>query len=276
MASKEGNRSMRSAAGGSSIAAPARPSPTDAAADASGQLQSLMAKTKVPAYVKQMVELLMATRQEMQEVIKRNMELLEEVRLLREENISLKAQLANVEVSKPTSAVGTSELRPSPDFGKVDYEIDRSIVLSHVPESSSSKSSERLTYDFAYVVGLLDFLGIECTPTSVYRMGRIEQNKPRLIKVVLPASKFQRIAVRRAPRLRFSSAHKGVYLRPSLTWEERMRRREQRKATGEVGDGSSMRATQARDGWSSPLSHSSPPASRFTSTPVNSGPTGNC
>lgn len=71
-------------------------------------------------------------------------------------------------------------------------------------------------------------------------MGRLDQNKPRLINVVLPANKLQGLAVIRALLLRFSPAHEdGVYLRTSQTWEKRMRRREQHKVTRELGDGSS-------------------------------------
>lgn len=132
-----------------------------------------------------------------------------------------------------------------------------------------------LRQDCHYVSDLLDCLAVECTPVSVYRMGRREQDRPRIIKVVLPASKFQRL--RRAPRLRFSPSHKGVYLRPSLTWEERMHRREQRHvASGELGDNSAMRETQAREACPSPTLSTTPVASRVVSTPFNSAPTGNC
>lgn len=63
-------------------------------------------------------------------------------------------------------------------------------------------------------------------------MGIPGQGRPRLVKVVLPASRFQREAVRRAPRLRFFPPQKGIYLRPSLTKEERDRWREARLTKG--------------------------------------------
>ncbi|KIH68965.1 hypothetical protein ANCDUO_00700 [Ancylostoma duodenale] len=89
-------------------------------------------------------------------------------------------------------------------------------------------AAERLAHDFTCVTQLLDYLDVECKPTAVYRMGKMTTNYPRLIKVVLPASKFQKQAIKRAPRLRFFSPQRGIYLRASLTWEERQRRREER------------------------------------------------
>lgn len=228
----------------------------------------------MPAYVKQVVELMIETRMEMKSLSKRNEELLEELRSLKEENTSLKERLASFENSRADAP--RSEIRSNAALAKEDLDIERSIVLSHVPESTSSKPYDRVSNDYTYVAELLDYLNVEYNPVSVYRMGRLDQNRPRLIKVVLPSSRFQRQATKRAPRLRFYSGHKGVYLRPSLTLEERMRGREQRKSSGGVGDESSMRITQVRNG-----SQSSPPtanitARRTTPSPCNSNPTGNC
>lgn len=75
------------------------------------------------------------------------------------------------------------------------------------------------------------FLNVECTPTAVYRMRRVQPQKNRLIKVILPPSRFQQDVVSRAPRLLFYS-HKGVYLPPppSLTKEKWDRKRMERLA----------------------------------------------
>lgn len=155
---------------------------------------------------------------------------------------------------------------------EVDYDLHRSIVVSHVPESPSTKSSDRVSHDLAYVEELLSYLNVECAPVSVYRMGRLAQDRPRLIKVVLPSGQFQRLAIRRAPRLRFSPAHKVIYIRPSLTREERMRRREQRKCSGGLETESSARPTRVRDDCHSP----GPSANTIaTSSPCNSSPAGN-
>lgn len=277
MASDAAHRLMDSPARGSSIAERTRSATAGGAADPVGLLRSVMARGKAPAYVKQVVELLLETKAEVAELSRRNVELMEELRLLREENALLKNKLATLETSS-----GATATRPRSDseFGcapvREDAELRRSIVLLHVPESSSSVASERVAHDHAYVVELLNFLNVECSPVSVYRMGRFAQNKPRLIKVVLPASKFQRLAVRRAPRLRFSTTQKGVYLRPSLTWEERVRRRELRATSGGLGNESSIQATQPREDCQSPAPSTNLPANRATSTPCNSSPTGNC
>lgn len=150
---------------------------------------------------------------------------------------------------------------------KVDLDLDRSVVISHVP--SSSNSSERLSHDFAYVVELLSYLNVGCTPISVFRMDRHAQDRPRLIKVVLPSAKFQKLATRRALRLRFSLIHKGIYLRP-LICEERARRREQRQSGGGLANDGSSRATGAREGCRS----RTPTMSVATATPSSSPPTG--
>ncbi|KIH59384.1 hypothetical protein ANCDUO_10385 [Ancylostoma duodenale] len=60
-------------------------------------------------------------------------------------------------------------------------------------------------------------------------MGRVNSSRGLIVKVVLPTTKFQQLAVKRAPRLR-SFPHKGVNLRPSLTKQERDRMRDARLA----------------------------------------------
>ncbi|VDP23416.1 unnamed protein product [Heligmosomoides polygyrus] len=79
------------------------------------------------------------------------------------------------------------------------------------------------------VCNILDFLNVDCSPVTVYRLGKkILPNRP--LKVVLPARVFQRAAVSRSCRLRFFSEHR-VFLRESLSQEELKRRREERNAT---------------------------------------------
>lgn len=272
MAKNLTNTSSNSPGCRSSITAETKSSSTVTTSDAIGQLQSLMGRGKVPTYVKQVMELLIETREEMKEISRRNSELLKEVHLLREENRSLREKLANFE--RQSSAAVTDQLRSqsAPVLSTDDHERERSIVLLHVPESASSVPSERLAHDFAKVVELLNCLNIECTPLSVYRMGRPVQDRPRLIKVVLPCSRFQRLALRRAHRLRFSPTLRGTFVRPSLTWEERMRRREQRLSRGGLGNDTSLRATQARDGFRSPVPSANETVS---STPHNRIPSEN-
>ncbi|KAK6015124.1 hypothetical protein OSTOST_19455 [Ostertagia ostertagi] len=66
-----------------------------------------------------------------------------------------------------------------------------------------------------------------CSPLSIHRLGYASARSPRLLKVVLPASKFQVQLLQSAPRLRFFPI-KGVFVRPSLTREERVKLRQSR------------------------------------------------
>ncbi|EYB95150.1 hypothetical protein Y032_0163g3485 [Ancylostoma ceylanicum] len=217
------------------------------------QLLSLAGNGKVPIYMKLVIELLLETRNEMKIANQRNAELIEEIHLLREENSALKQRNASLESTKSDVKKVFANASPSP--GNDEQELSRSIVLSHVPESTDHTAAERLAHDFACVNQLLDFLDVECRPTAVYRMGKITQNYPRLIKVVLPASKFQKQAIKRAPRLRFFSPQRGIYLRASLTWEERQRRREERLKRREPAINESVRVFQTGG-----LSKSPPPS----------------
>lgn len=134
MAKNTGSQSMNGSAPGSSVAGRTRSSTVDNL-DAIEQLQSLTAKGKVPAYMKQIIELLMETRKEVRDLSQRNADLLEELRLLRQENVSLKEKLASFERARAT-VTNPSHLTQPDVSVKVDLDLDRSIVLSHVPESS--------------------------------------------------------------------------------------------------------------------------------------------
>ncbi|KAK6030842.1 hypothetical protein OSTOST_03015 [Ostertagia ostertagi] len=108
-----------------------------------------------------------------------------------------------------------------------ELEGQRSIVISGIPECKSTSVRERKSYDYYHVCNIIDFLGIECNAVTLYRLGKPSQGKNRLIKIMF-SRVFQRIALRRAARLRFYSL-KGIFLRESLTKKQRERRCEQRK-----------------------------------------------
>lgn len=231
------------------------------------RLQGLLGRGKVPNYVKVLVDILLETRAEIKELSRRNADLMEEVRLLREENLALKQN---------TSSVSKSVVDPSPNGSpnavlsmEPDIERKRSIVLSNIPESSAQSPSERVGHDIACVNQILDFLNIECNPMTVYRMGKLDARRPRLMKVVLPASRFQMEAVRRAPRLRFSPSHRGVYLRPSLTKEERERRRGERLSSRRLGTDDTAANIPSQSVLQSPTPTQG-------TTPSSSSPSGNC
>ncbi|KAK6032113.1 endonuclease/exonuclease/phosphatase family protein [Ostertagia ostertagi] len=121
---------------------------------------------------------------------------------------------------------------------KVDPDIARSIVVSGVPESQSPNSVDRAHHDIQCI-----YSRIECIPSMVFRMGIKNSSRPRLLKVVLPSSRFQIETIKRAPRLRFFS-QRGVYIRPSLTKEERERRREARQKNSDRNNNTAVETTQ--------------------------------
>lgn len=159
--------------------------------------------------------------------------------------------------------VAASQTHVPVDKSIVSYhEIERrrSIVIGNIPEVASSNFRERLNYDYHSVCNVLDFLGVECNPLTVYRLGRPLRGKNRLIKVVLPSAVFQRMAVRRAPRLRHF-VNGRVFLRESLP-PEVLRRGGVRGSTGgsnsasagvvSPSDAPPQATTAARDSWASP------------------------
>uniref|UniRef100_A0A7I4YG34 Transposase_22 domain-containing protein n=1 Tax=Haemonchus contortus TaxID=6289 RepID=A0A7I4YG34_HAECO len=167
-----------------------------------------------------------------------------ELQSLRLENIELRQELDCVRKlvpreSSPVTSVDTvsqdrgrtasGSVPASTEAGLPYQEVERlrSVVISGVPEEKNQSTRRRLSYDYASVCNILDFLGIECNPMCVYRLGRPQIGKDRLLKVVLPSRVFQRLAVERASRLRYFTG-KGIYLRESLTPEQRRRRREER------------------------------------------------
>ena len=102
-----------------------------------------------------------------------------------------------------------------------EKERERSIVVTGLAESPSGDSVERADHDIRAIRSLLTQLKIETVPCSVYRMGSNKDNRPRLIKVVLPARRFVYDALRLTHTLHTSDNFKGVYVRKSLTQAQR-------------------------------------------------------
>lgn len=205
-----------------------------------GPLDQLLDNHDMPPYMRFVVEVLVETRRELVEIHKRNDAMMEENRKLREENSLLKIKIdqlllrsanndniENVDSSGCIAAVVSTPVAQSIDSAKEDPDLKRSIIVSGIPESRSNSAYERMNHDYNCVNTLLDFLGIECFPKTVYRMGRPDTRRPRILKVILPTSRFQRETLRRKSQLRFFT-HKGVFIRPSLTKEVRERRRNER------------------------------------------------
>lgn len=138
-----------------------------------------------------------------------------------------------------------------------EKERQRSLVLIGLPESEEAKPSKRAKEDLMAVEDVLDELGVEGTPVSVYRMGRpgMERKGPRLLKVVMGASVFQRIALaqwkKNRARMREEVRWSRLLIRPSLSPEQLKLDKEERERrwmqkSGGGGDRGAEHVTQRK------------------------------
>lgn len=150
---------------------------------------------------------------------------------LREENLILRQKLGiapDVPLASAEPIIDHPVNSVRSDFIDCqESERRRSLVIAGVPELRECSIRRKLFYDNNSVLNILEFLNVDCLPVAVYRLGRPIRDRDRLLKVVLPSSYFQRLAISRASRLRFFPG-RGVYLRESRTDAERKRLREER------------------------------------------------
>lgn len=105
----------------------------------------------------------------------------------------------------------------------------RSLVIAGLPQSAESvKPSLRQKELEEKVEGILDVLKVECRPVELYRMGKLDTARPRLVKLVLPSKAHWLTALSNARLLR-SSEFRDVFLRRSMTPEERRKEFELRQ-----------------------------------------------
>ncbi|EYC40800.1 hypothetical protein Y032_0596g436 [Ancylostoma ceylanicum] len=113
----------------------------------------------------------------------------------------------------------------------------RSIVISGIEEASeNSLPSERQADVELKVSKILDIIKVECRPEKILRMGRPSPSRPRLVKVVLPSKNCWKTALGNSKLLR-SSAYPQVYIRRSMTSEERKKEFELREEARERNRG---------------------------------------
>jgi hypothetical protein len=118
-----------------------------------------------------------------------------------------------------------------------DVERKRSLVLIGLEEPTNGRAQDRAKADELMVENVLNELDVQIRPTSVYRLGRLpdpaSKGGPRLIKVVLGASYFQRLALRNwgknRTRIKEQTGFNRLIVRPSLTWQERQEEKAQRQ-----------------------------------------------
>lgn len=126
----------------------------------SSRLRGLLGRSKVPNYVKVLVDILLEMRAEIQELIRRNRDLMEGVRQLIEENLAWRPNIyivgkSVVDLSSNDSSNATLSMEPG-------MRRMRSIVLSNIPESSDGSPSEQVGSDIPCINQILDYLDIEC------------------------------------------------------------------------------------------------------------------
>ena len=97
---------------------------------------------------------------------------------------------------------------------------EHSIVLSNVEECPSPRPIDRVQRDKETVLEILNECQLDIgAPTTIFRMGRAERNRPRLIKVELPSTAAVRQVLRNASKLK-GSVFKHVRVRQSMTPEQ--------------------------------------------------------
>ncbi|KAK6051837.1 hypothetical protein COOONC_10658, partial [Cooperia oncophora] len=187
-------------------------SPLDSCVDDHGlrdAINLMNSDPAVPAHLKTIIghllDKILQKDRELDLLRKRDLMLVAENDKLKNEIASLKGNLA-----VPNSSTLSQSCNPS--LQPIDSNANKAFDPHEECERARS------------VVKLFCFLDIECMPVTCYRMGRPRHGVPRLLKIVLPTRKFQSLLLKRAPRLRFFPV-KGVFVRPSLTWEERVQRR---------------------------------------------------
>ncbi|KAK6011327.1 hypothetical protein OSTOST_23594, partial [Ostertagia ostertagi] len=100
----------------------------------------------------------------------------------------------------------------------------RSMVVFGVPEADRNlPPSQRQACTVSFVTGLLDVLNIEAHPVELYRMGAMMEDKPRPIKCVFSSRRSLLEVLSNARKLRNTTAYKDVYIRKSMSREERQK-----------------------------------------------------
>ncbi|KAK6764551.1 hypothetical protein RB195_024756 [Necator americanus] len=99
----------------------------------------------------------------------------------------------------------------------------RSIVITGLAELAADRSLiERQRGLEEKIANVLDALEVDCLPKVAYRLGKLNGNKPRLVKVVLPSRSHWTKALSRSHLQRRTSLS-NIFVRKSMTAEERKR-----------------------------------------------------
>ncbi|WKX95609.1 hypothetical protein Q1695_012233 [Nippostrongylus brasiliensis] len=111
-------------------------------------------------------------------------------------------------VHRSDSVISDSQSARRAFFSSSDKDVEseverrRSLILRGVPEQKALHIRNRIMYDYQSVINVLHFLNVDCLPLAVYRLGKPRAGYNRLLKIVLPCSRFQKMVLQRSPRLR--------------------------------------------------------------------------
>ena len=127
------------------------------------------------------------------------------------------------------------------EYGKSVLEKEtrqRSIVVFGLPElEDNMPASIRQEDTEDKVKNILDTLDIECRPVKVYRMGKKVPGKSRLVKIELPTRAHWATVLARSRQLRNKSEFSKVFIRRSMTVEEREKEKELRERARTMNQG---------------------------------------
>lgn len=105
---------------------------------------------------------------------------------------------------------------------------ERSLVVAGLKEADESLNlDDRCESDRKGVARILGYLEVETMPVQVYRMGK-RSDHPRLLKLVMPSRSFLLTALKNANKLRGNSEFQGIFIRKSMSKEERVKHGEMR------------------------------------------------
>ncbi|VDO70332.1 unnamed protein product [Heligmosomoides polygyrus] len=138
--------------------------------------------------------------------------------------------MLTVAIDKASSAVAD---------GIEEEKRSRSLVVSGVsePDSEHLPPSLQRAELREKVTNLLDALKVDCEPVEVFRMERADSSRPRLVKIVLPTRSHWGTALANARLLRAAPGFSHVFVRRSMTGDERKRECELRQAARERNKG---------------------------------------
>ncbi|WKY13700.1 hypothetical protein Q1695_004492 [Nippostrongylus brasiliensis] len=151
-------------------------------------------------------------------------------------------QIQNILVDKAPEALPLLEQLVSklPSLLASSVDTDkrlRSVVFYGVPEAKKSlPPSVWQAHTEKFISDVLDTLEVEARPVELFRMGVMQEGKPRLVKCVFASRRFQVETLSRSRRLRSCPLFQNIYVRRSMTRDERERERELRQRARELNE----------------------------------------